>query len=74
MIAFELLYGKRPYRGKTNSSLTSAILKDPLRFPELPQTALPISAAGIDFLQCVSDIVSHVTVMADQSYSFLKEI
>lgn len=32
--AYELLFGRRPFRGKTNSDLTHAISKDSLRFPE----------------------------------------
>ncbi|SGZ17916.1 BQ5605_C020g09152 [Microbotryum silenes-dioicae] len=34
VVAYELLFGKRPYRGKTNSSLTTAIMRDQIRFPE----------------------------------------
>ncbi|KAI9461434.1 kinase-like domain-containing protein [Boletus coccyginus] len=32
--SYELLFGRRPFRGKTNSDLTHAISKDSLRFPE----------------------------------------
>ena len=32
--AYELIFGRRPFRGKTNSDLTHAITRDPLRFPE----------------------------------------
>ncbi|KIK93281.1 hypothetical protein PAXRUDRAFT_523829 [Paxillus rubicundulus Ve08.2h10] len=32
--AYELLFGRRPFRGKTNSDLTHSISKDTLRFPE----------------------------------------
>ncbi|KAH0836561.1 kinase-like domain-containing protein [Lanmaoa asiatica] len=32
--AYELLFGRRPFRGKTNSDLTHSISKDHLRFPE----------------------------------------
>jgi serine/threonine kinase 32 len=32
--AYELLFGRRPFRGKTNSDLTLSISKDVLRFPE----------------------------------------
>jgi serine/threonine protein kinase len=32
-VSYELLFGKRPYRGKTNSALTQAILSDELKFP-----------------------------------------
>ena len=32
--AYELVFGRRPFRGKTNSDLTHAISRDTLRFPE----------------------------------------
>ncbi|KAI0715999.1 kinase-like protein [Cerioporus squamosus] len=32
--AYELIFGRRPFRGKTNSDLTHSISKDTLRFPE----------------------------------------
>ena len=32
--AFELVFGCRPFRGRTNTALTHSISKDPLRFPE----------------------------------------
>ncbi|KAL7752790.1 hypothetical protein RI367_001792 [Sorochytrium milnesiophthora] len=34
VMAYELLFGKRPYRGKTNEALTQAILMDDVVFPE----------------------------------------
>ncbi|POV99628.1 hypothetical protein PSHT_13452, partial [Puccinia striiformis] len=49
VVAFELLFGKRPFRGKTNSALTNAITRDEPRFPDsLPQT---ISPDALDFLE-----------------------
>lgn len=46
--AYELIFGRRPFRGKTNSDLTHSISRDTLRFPddadnkcsEIGQTAL----------------------------------
>jgi serine/threonine kinase 32 len=32
--AYELLFGRRPFRGKSNSELTYSISKDPLKYPE----------------------------------------
>ena len=32
--AYELIFGKRPFRGRTNGDLTHSITKDSLRFPE----------------------------------------
>lgn len=38
VVAFELLFGKRPFRGKTNSALTNSIMREDPRFPDnLPQ-------------------------------------
>ncbi|KAF9436856.1 hypothetical protein BGZ76_002779 [Entomortierella beljakovae] len=34
VVMFELLFGKRPFRGKSNEILTNSILRDPLPFPE----------------------------------------
>ncbi|KII85767.1 hypothetical protein PLICRDRAFT_44166 [Plicaturopsis crispa FD-325 SS-3] len=34
VVAYELVFGRRPFRGKTNTALTSSIAKDHLRFPE----------------------------------------
>ncbi|EMD38857.1 hypothetical protein CERSUDRAFT_112580 [Gelatoporia subvermispora B] len=36
--AYELIFGRRPFRGKTNSDLTHSISKDSLRFPEDAET------------------------------------
>lgn len=49
---WELLFGKRPFRGKTNSALTNCILKDSLRLPEnKPQE---VSEECMSFLRGVS--------------------
>ncbi|KAI0726760.1 AGC/YANK protein kinase [Fomitopsis betulina] len=32
--AYELIFGRRPFRGRTNTDLTHSIVKDSLRFPE----------------------------------------
>ncbi|ORZ00897.1 kinase-like domain-containing protein [Syncephalastrum racemosum] len=34
VVCYELLFGKRPFRGKTNDALQHAILHEPLVFPE----------------------------------------
>ena len=31
---YELIFGRRPFRGRTNGDLTHSITKDPLRFPD----------------------------------------
>ncbi|KAM0788231.1 hypothetical protein ACM66B_001385 [Microbotryomycetes sp. NB124-2] len=49
IVAYELLFGKRPYRGKTNSGLTQAILKDQIRFPE--NASEIVSTEGLDCIR-----------------------
>ncbi|GAA5921511.1 hypothetical protein JCM3775_003083 [Rhodotorula graminis] len=49
VVAYELLFGKRPYRGKTNSTLTQAILKDQVRFPDNAEEI--VSHEGLDCLR-----------------------
>lgn len=36
--AYELVFGRRPFRGRTNGDLTHAISRDPVRFPEDTET------------------------------------
>lgn len=50
--AYELIFGRRPFRGKTNSDLTYSISKDPLRFPE--DAERKCSRAGLQALKGVS--------------------
>ncbi|EIN06020.1 AGC/YANK protein kinase [Punctularia strigosozonata HHB-11173 SS5] len=47
--AYELIFGRRPFRGRTNSELTMSIGKDSLRFPE--DAEQKCSRAGIQALQ-----------------------
>lgn len=47
--AYELLFGKRPFGGKTSEKMTNAILNDQLRFPEDVDTRC--SEAGIAALR-----------------------
>lgn len=49
--AYELLFGKRPFRGRTNSDLTHSISRDTLRFPEDAESKC--SRAGIQALKGV---------------------
>lgn len=52
--AYELIFGRRPFRGRTNSALTHSISKDPLRFPEGAEEKC--SKAGMQFLKWVSNV------------------
>lgn len=50
--AYELIFGRRPFRGKTNSDLTHSIAKDHLRFPEDAESKC--SRPGLQALRAVS--------------------
>jgi serine/threonine kinase 32 len=50
--AYELLFGRRPFRGKTNTDLTYSISKDSLRFPD--DADKKCSRAGMMALKGVS--------------------
>ncbi|CAG8496787.1 8520_t:CDS:2, partial [Diversispora eburnea] len=56
VVMYELLFSKRPFRGKTNSTLTNAILNEPLHFPDNVQDM--VSKECIDCLKkfCERDI------------------
>ncbi|PSR73804.1 hypothetical protein PHLCEN_2v10374 [Hermanssonia centrifuga] len=51
--AYELIFGRRPFRGKTNSDLTHSISKDHLRFPEDAESKC--SRAGLQALRAFLD-------------------
>lgn len=51
--AYELIFGRRPFRGKTNSDLTHSISKDHLRFPEDAESKC--SRPGLQALKGVSN-------------------
>ncbi|KAG0026878.1 hypothetical protein BGZ82_009260 [Podila clonocystis] len=56
VVMFELLFGKRPFRGKSNELLTNSILRDPLPFPD--NVSDLVSANCVDVLSklCERDI------------------
>jgi len=45
---YELIFGRRPFRGRTNGGLTHSITKDRLRFPE--DAEMKYSKRGIQAL------------------------
>ncbi|KAI7847271.1 kinase-like domain-containing protein [Circinella umbellata] len=47
IVCFELMFGKRPFRGKTNDALQHAIMHEPLCFPENSR----ISPEAMDFVK-----------------------
>jgi len=50
--AYELMFGRRPFRGRTNTALTLSISKDALRFPENAESKC--GSAGLSFIRGVS--------------------
>ncbi|KAF9987514.1 hypothetical protein BGZ75_000507 [Mortierella antarctica] len=60
VVMFELLFGKRPFKGKSNELLTASILKDPLPFPENVKDM--VSAQCVDVLSklCERDITKRL--------------
>ncbi|KAI1314312.1 hypothetical protein EDD11_002296 [Mortierella claussenii] len=65
VVMFELLFGKRPFRGKSNDLLTNSILRDPLPFPENVKDL--VSAPCLDVLSrlCERDITKRLGCTAD---------
>jgi serine/threonine kinase 32 len=59
VVAYELIFGRRPFRGKTNTDLTQNISREPLRFPE--DVHEKCSRAGIKFIQGVCSLLGEVT-------------
>jgi len=51
--AYELIFGRRPFRGRTNSDLTYSISKDPLKWPE--DADKKCSRAGMQVLKGLLD-------------------
>ncbi|CDS11161.1 hypothetical protein LRAMOSA03424 [Lichtheimia ramosa] len=47
VVCFELMFGKRPFRGKTNDALQHAIMHEPVIFPENAR----VSPEAIDFVK-----------------------
>jgi serine/threonine kinase 32 len=65
VLVYELLFGKRPFRGRTNGALTQAILHDDLRFP--PDAEERVSPECIQAIQgfCTRDISKRLGCNAD---------
>ena len=70
--AYELIFGRRPFRGKTNSDLTHSISKDSLRFPEDAESKC--SRAGIQALKGVSAFFDafYLLVFPRKTSAFLR--
>ncbi|KAF8938615.1 hypothetical protein BGZ58_000492 [Dissophora ornata] len=72
VVMFELLFGKRPFRGKSNDLLTNSILCDPLPFPNNVNET--ISAPCLDVLSklCERDISQRLGCTSDGLDAFKK--
>ena len=53
--AYELIFGRRPFRGRTNTALTHSISKDTLRFPENADEKC--SKEGLYFIKAVRPLL-----------------
>ena len=58
--AYELIFGRRPFRGKTNADLTYSISHDPLKFPE--DCEKKCSRPGMVVLKAVSGLARSFLV------------
>lgn len=56
VMAYELLFGRRPFRGKTNSALTHSIMNDRCGFPENVDTLVTR-----DTISCISGLLERDT-------------
>lgn len=56
VMAYELLFGRRPYRGKTNSALTHSILNDRCSFPENVETIV-----SAETVSCIRGLLERDT-------------
>ncbi|KAF9951534.1 hypothetical protein BGZ70_000940 [Mortierella alpina] len=72
VVMFELLFGKRPFRGKSNELLTNSILRDPLPFPDNVDDM--VSASCLDVLSklCERDISKRLGCTPDGIEAFKK--
>jgi serine/threonine protein kinase len=52
--AYELIFGRRPFRGRSNNDLTYSISKDPVKWPEEAESKC--SRAGMQVMRGVSSI------------------
>ncbi|KAG0363695.1 hypothetical protein BGZ54_008068 [Gamsiella multidivaricata] len=72
VVMFELLFGKRPFRGKSNDLLTSSILRDPLPFPENVQDMVSVHCLDVLSKLCERDISKRLGCTPDGLDAFKK--
>lgn len=72
--AYELIFGRRPFRGKTNHDLTQSIAKDLLKFPD--DCEKKCSQQGMVVLTAVRRVFLSGSVSSDRplhTFSYLNE-
>ncbi|KAF9373157.1 hypothetical protein BGX21_004551 [Mortierella sp. AD011] len=72
VIAFELLFGKRPFRGKSNELLTHSILRDPLPFPDNVNDVVSANCIDVVSKLCERDISKRLGCTSDGLNGFKK--
>ncbi|KAI9464543.1 kinase-like protein [Lactarius psammicola] len=70
--AYELIFGRRPFRGRTNTALTHSISKDALRFPENADEKC--SKAGLHFIKGLLDRDPYKRIACSPQGDSLDEI
>lgn len=62
--AFEMIFGRRPFEGRSGEALTAAIVKEHLRFPE--RTPKVCSDEGVSALKQVCQVIweTHLPIKA----------
>lgn len=70
VVLYELLFGKRPFRGRSSKEVAIRIVKSPLHFP----TSRDISEECLDFITKVSyyseEYPSSPSPLMDDTYNF----
>ncbi|KAF9109422.1 hypothetical protein BGX27_007644 [Mortierella sp. AM989] len=72
VITFELLFGKRPFRGKSNDLLTNSILRDPLPFPENVHDLVSTNCIDVVSKLCERNISKRLGCTPDGLNAFKK--
>ncbi|KAG0234187.1 hypothetical protein BGW42_006825 [Actinomortierella wolfii] len=72
VVMFELLFGKRPFRGKSNDLLTNSILRDPLPLPENVNDLVSPDCLDVLFKLCERDISKRLGCTPDGIEAFKK--
>ncbi len=60
VVAWELLFHRRPFEGRSAEKMTQSILKDPLKFP--PNADDLVSQDGQEFLRGVSRVILYIYI------------